>query len=328
MAFLTYEDPATLANAADILLTTLTPSGRTLACSFKPPRLNDRPNRLTLEVRNLDVNCSEHWFERILTGMYIPLRIKLRDPMYNFSDNDSKDIVETLLCSIGHLTSSSFYNDPRSNKLKLTASFLDPANVAKAVEELNKCVDDIGELSVKPTVSVKFNVPIKIVEALRADLENLINQSRLEHRVRLKVPSTGTTSTTYLSLRISADGADAPKPVAKVKFQLEKLLAGTVIMHDAVSLWHSFFTTSAALLYLRQISFANQLYIHRDLRKSQLIFYGGATAGREAAQRVLAAKIAQLEHPTQTIVSVTCAYIYFCVLEYLSWIPWLISCRN
>jgi hypothetical protein len=157
---------------------------------------------------------------------------------------------------------------------------------------------------VKPLVSVKFNVPIKIVEALRADLDKLKKQSRLEHRVQLKVPPSDTTSKTHLSLRISAAGADAPKIVAKIKVELEKLLAGTIVMNDAVPLWHSFFATSAALPYLKGISFANQLYLHRDLRKSQLVFYGGVTTGRDAAQRVLMAKVTQLKHPPQTIASI------------------------
>jgi hypothetical protein len=303
MAFLTYNDLEALAEAADTLLTTLTPSGHSLVCSFKPPLPKDPPNRFTLEVRNLEANCSTSWLENILVGIEAPLKIKLRDPMYELSNDESKETVETLLRSIGPLASSHLYNGPRGSKLNLTASFLDPTNVTKAVEELNKCFDNIGKLSVKPLISLKFNVPIKIVEALRADLDKLKKQSRLEHRVQLKVPPSDTTKT-RLSLRISAAAADAPKLVAKIKVELEKLLAGTIVMNDDLPLWHSFFATSVALPYLKGISVANQLYIHRDLRKSQLVIYGGAATSRGAAQRALMAKLAQLNHPPQTIVSI------------------------
>jgi hypothetical protein len=96
---------------------------------------------------------------------------------------------------------------------------------------------------------------------------------------------------------------DAPKLVATVKIELEKLLAGTVVMVDDAPLWHAFFGTSPALKHLTNISSANYLYVHRDVRKSQLILYGGTATYQEKVTKLLFDRISDLKERRQTWVS-------------------------
>jgi hypothetical protein len=307
-AFLLYNNAAILNDAAAFLLTHRNPSGRPLACNFEPPGPKDRPNRFILKVLSLDLDCTEEWFKDILPGPLPPLNIRFKkqnQPSQVLSDTESKEMVETLLRSIGPIEQLNFYNDPKAHKLNITASFFDPENANKAVEKLHCYVEGFGQLSVKLQASVKLNVQTNIIEAIRADLEQLTKKSREEHRVRLKIPSPNNKDKYNLPLRISADGGDAPKLVAKVKVELEKLLAGTVITNAAVPLWHNFFgqETPSSLLYLKKVSYENRLYIHRDLRISQLVFYGGTATNQGDAQRALVAKVAELNRPHQTIVS-------------------------
>ncbi|KAH8772031.1 hypothetical protein F5882DRAFT_410788 [Hyaloscypha sp. PMI_1271] len=138
-----------------------------------------------------------------------------------------------------------------------------------------------------------------MVMALLPELLKLQRQSSMEHRVRLILPHSEDNGGPVRTLRIEASGTDAPNLVAKVKAQLEKLLAGTDIKHDGAPLWHSFFGSTEALQYLSRLSHTSQLYIHRDARKSQLMLYGGIATIREQVRKILVAKVAALKEPPQ-----------------------------
>ncbi|KAE9369970.1 hypothetical protein N431DRAFT_547244 [Stipitochalara longipes BDJ] len=299
MAYLTFADPAAMNEAAEMLLKTPTPSGRIHSCKFHQPQHNDRLNRFSLEVRNLDLDCGEDWFKDILATNY-PLKVKLKEPVSDTPPDEARGLVEGLLQSIGPVKNCVLSNDPKRITLALSASFDDENNVAKAVKDLNGTEHkDVGPLRLRRVVSVKFNIPTKIFTALLVDLQKLQKQSQLEHRVRLSLPLTNDTNKPSQCLRIAANGGDAPKSVAKVKVELEKLLGGTIITIEDAPLWHSFFGTLPGLMYLTSLSHANRLYIHVDVRKSQLLFYGGTPSRRGDAQRVLLAKVADLNEGHQ-----------------------------
>lgn len=299
-AFLTYSGPAAVHNAAEILLKTCTPSGRNIRCVAQDPSSTECPNHYTLQVRNLDPGCAESWFKDVL-GTHYPLRIKIREPKNEVKLQESKDIVEGLLKSIGPIEHISFSNDPTRATLAITASFLDESDAAEAVRKLSASHENIGKIFVKPFVTIKFNIPAKIFAAIRSEVEHLERKSRIEYGVELKLLATR--DKPHQSIRIQKAAMDAPKLVAAVKIELEKLLAGTVVMVDDAPLWHAFFGTSPALKYLTNISFANYLYVHRDVRKSRLIIYGGTATHQEKVTKLLFDKISDLKVPRQTWVS-------------------------
>jgi hypothetical protein len=304
-AFLTYNDFAALTDAAEILLQTPNPSGRVLKCESLPSTPNDRPNRFKLQVRNLDPGCQEDWFKDVL-GSKFPLKVKIRGLEYNTLPMEAKVTVEGLLKSIGDIEHIQFHSDQARNTLALSASFLDAKNVAKAVAELSTVHADIGMLFVKPWITIKYNIPTRIVTALRPELEQLEHNSRMEHRVRLKLPFPIDTDKSNQSLRISACSSDAGRLVSTVRVELEQLLAVTVIMDADFPLWHPLFATTPALPYLTTILHSHRLYIHRDPRKSQLVFYGGADTTQENARGVLINKVLDLNQPRQIWVSSDC----------------------
>jgi hypothetical protein len=299
MAFLTYNDLDLLHEAGELLLKATTPSGCSLDCVVQRPGRNDRNNRFTLEVRNLEAECGEEWFKNILGTIY-PLKIKIRAPSLGAPPDESREVVQGLLQSFGQLKSCSFHNNPARSTFCLSASFSDPKNAITAVRELNGSHhEDTGRLSVRPSISIKFNVPSRLVMVLLPELYQLQRQSSVEHRVRLILPRSKDNGGPVRTLRIEADGTDAPNLVSKVKAQLEKLLAGTDIKHEGAPLWHSFFGSTDALQYLTRLSHISQLYIHRDARKSQLRLYGGIATIREEVRKILVAKVAELKQPRQ-----------------------------
>jgi len=303
IAFLTYNDLDLLHEASELLLKTTAPSGRNLYCATHRPGRNHRNNRFTLEVRNLEAECGEEWLKNILGTIY-PLKIKIREPLLSATPDEARDVVQGLLQSFGQLKFCSFHNDPAKSTFRLRASFSDPKNAITAVQELNGSHQEgIGRLSIRPSINIKFNVPSRMVMALLPELLKLQRQSSMEHRVRLILPHSEDNGGPVRTLRIEASGTDAPNLVAKVKAQLEKLLAGTDIKHDGAPLWHSFLGSAEALQYLSRLSHTSQLYIHRDARKSQLMLYGGIATIREQVRKILVAKVAALKEPPQIWVS-------------------------
>jgi hypothetical protein len=299
MALLTYNDLDLLHEAGELLLKTTTPSGRNLDCVVRRLGRNNRNNQSTLEVRNLEAECGEEWFKNILGTIY-PLKIKIREPLLSAPPDESREVVQGLLQSFGELKSCSFNNDPARSTFCLSASFSDPKNAITAVQELNGSHhEDIGRLSVRSSINIKFNVPSRMVMVLLPELVELQRQSSMEHRVRLILPGSKDNGGPVRTLRIEANGTDAPNLVAKVKAQLEKLLAGTDIKHDGAPLWHSFFGSTDALLYLSRLSHTSKLYIHRDARKSQLRLYGGIATIREQVRKILVSKVAELKQSPQ-----------------------------
>jgi len=304
MAFLTFADPGARNEAAELLLKTATPSGRILSCKIRQPRLNDSPNRFSLEVRNLDLDCGEEWLEDVLASNCL-LRVKLKEPISDALPNEARGVVEGLLQSIGPINNCVFSDDSKRMKLRLTASFDHETSASKAIKELNGTDhEDIGRLNVQRIISVKFNVPTKIASALFCDFQKLQKQSRVDYRVQLNLPPSINTNKPSQSLRIASTGEDSPKMVAKVKVELEKLLQGTVINGADAPLWHSLFGVSDGLKYLTSVSHANQLYIHVDVRKSLLLFYGGTPLRREDARRALLSKVTDLNEDRQKWVRV------------------------
>ena len=298
MAYLTYADIAAINEAAEIILKTQTPSGRNLICKIRP--YNDRLSRFSLEVRNSDLDCEEKWFEDILTTSY-PLKIKLKEPASDASKDEARGVVEGLLQSIGAFKTCSFSSDPKRFCVTLSAAFDDERDAANAIKELNGTApDDVRSLQSWRVVNIKFNVLTKIVTALLPDLQSLRKKSQQEYRVRLKIHPAKDGSKPTQCLRIASIGTDAPKSVAKIKAELEKLLAGTVIHAADTPLWHAFFGTVPGLLYLTSILQPPHFYIHRDVRKSLLLFYGGSVSRRDHATRALLAKVADLNEERQT----------------------------
>lgn len=148
-----------------------------------------------------------------------------------------------------------------------------------------------NRLKVERCVSIKFNVPNRIAEALRSRLVSLRTDLKKDGQDRLKITDSGG-KRPFVTLRFSDVGEHAINAAVEAKAIIEKLLAGTVITESSVPLWHPWFATSPALSYLVGLSRQYQVYIRGS--KSQLVLYGGKFKDRHDVCQVLKAKCRDL----------------------------------
>ena len=84
--------------------------------------------------------------------------------------------------------------------------------------------------------------------------------------------------------------------MAKAKSELEQLLTGTVVLNDAKgALWDGYFSSNLGFSYLRSLSRPRKLFVHRDLRRRQLVFHGSPELFHETRSAIKSKLFEHLE---------------------------------
>jgi hypothetical protein len=254
----------------------------------------------SVQVANLDARTTEIDIKSMLKEWLIPRKIVLGLPSYSRSELQAAEVVENLLRKKGDLQSFETFSLPSSVKSKAIATFSDSAKAAEAVKALhNTQVRQLNnsKLFVNRVISLKCNILTPIYNALAHEIKELKHNLLQNGHVHLKsYPAVNPRKP--ITLRVSGENS---KLVAEAKSALDRLFAGTIVMHGEVSLWDSFFSMRESLLYLNEISTIYGVYIHRDSRTSQLIIYGGQPQIQIAVQDLLIKKVKSLQEGSSTI---------------------------
>lgn len=303
VAWLQYRNRSNAFRAQTVLNTNPRVLNRKIECTIQYPPPYARGNPIwSIQVGNLDVLTNESHFNRILTGTNRPHKVVLGQPSHSFSEAEAAKAVESLLRSKGDLESFQFHAVPGSVKLKATATFMDRGQAVEAVQSLNSHkIEKLGnsKLFVSHLISVKYSVLDVIYDSISADLGRLRDSIWQSGHVHLKSYASIDIMKSLTTIRLFGEDT---KRVAEAKSALEKLLAGSVMMNGETTVWDPFFATPPALDYLKQKSSDHKLYIHRDVRKSRLLLYGGLANDQEAVTQLLIAKVESLQQLTHTIV--------------------------
>jgi len=303
VAWLQYRNPSTASRAMEALNANPRILSRKIQCSMQyPPPYAKRERIWSVQVGNLDVLTRSSHFNRILTEGDRPHKVVLGQPSHPWPDTEAANIVESILRSKGDLESFQFHAIHGSVKLKATATFMDRSQAVEAVKSLNNNkLEKLGnsKLFVAHLISVKFSVLNVIYDSIGTDLGRLRGDIWQSGHVHLKSYPSLDLVKPLTTIRLFGEDS---KRVAEAKSALEKLLAGSVVMNDETTVWDPFFATAPGLDYLKQTSNDHTLYIHRDIRKSRLLLYGGLANDQMAAQRSIITHLESLQQLTHTIV--------------------------
>jgi hypothetical protein len=271
---------------------------RTPTYSMQP---GGRHLAVTLLVGNLDVATQKRDIYAVLPNSLHPERINFGEPTYPLSDARASENVEALLRTKGGLESFQWHVLPGNSKIKASATFTDRDEAAEAVRSLNNTlVESLGDtkLFVSHVVSVKYNVPNAIIEAINGDIDQLRENIWQSGHVHLKAYPSSDPSKPITAIRVFGEDI---KHVAGAKGAMEKMLAGAVVQDGNSLLWDPYFKTAMFLAYLNELSRKHKLYIHRDARKCRLLIYGGSSASRLEVERLLGTKVRALGQLIHTI---------------------------
>ena len=213
---------------------------------------------------------------------------------WNSSKNlriSSPDVVEGLLQQYGKL--EWFKPQVGNNNSTAYARFTNAESADKSMHALhNTRPDRLGrktKLYVNKIISVRYNLPIKIVDAL-TPFPPEISQD-LQQKPYVQINFLDGPSKYFATIILTAQTLDA---VVYGKSVIEKLLEGSVVKDGEAALWHHYFSSVDALHDLCKLHSVHKVYIHRDNPKQQLLLYGGSTAQQAAVTEALVATIRSL----------------------------------
>ncbi|KAF4628087.1 hypothetical protein G7Y89_g10062 [Cudoniella acicularis] len=285
---------------AKVVLESRAVLGRILTCSLQPGIRFSTSS--TLQVGNLDIRTQKTSFDAILHGSMKPQKITLGDPSYRFPDKQAGEHIKGLLQDKGEIDSFEPHFLPGNPKVKATATFINRDAAALAVRSLNNRAQEAlgnSKLFVNQVISIKCNVLTCIMETVKDEINRLREKAWKDGHVHLKEYPPPQTSNAITAVRVFGDSLEH---VRKAKAELDKILAGTVVMDGALPLWDISFSSPASLHYLNELSRDSKLYIHREAQRGRLLIYGGLPAVRLNVERTLVAKIKALQQLTHTVI--------------------------
>ena len=275
-------------------------SGHMISATLEP-RYQDSgvgvPGIMTVKVLNLDLETTSVMILRHLPEVLKPISIVFGHTSYPASIQEANCKVRSILQTIGPLESWEVDRETSTSHVRATARFRSADDARRAISKFNEVkIPTLGntKLSLRPLVSVLFDVPLNIYSAIGDDIGNLQRMIWDAGRVRLKVYSPWGPAEHQVSLQLQGENAAA---VAKAKGALERILIGEVAMNGDVKIWDSFFATPEGLYLLEQIALPLNAYVHRDMRKRQLSLFGCAGRNRQMENSLLD-KLTQLRANT------------------------------
>jgi len=261
-------------------------SGRSLQCH--DPRFDRRNYLWSFHIHNLDINTSPQDIYRLLADCERPHAVNILEPTHTLSDERSGETVKEILQNQGTL--EYFKCHPcvaGSNSIRATASFTNRETAIRTEEVLNGSkVEALGniKLSVKHQLSVKYNIPHSMGEALKNPLEQ-IQETRPFRLVRLGIYP----MTHFWTIRLFGDEGREGFLI-EAKDAMEKLLSGDVLMKGDQALWDSWLASPEGKTYLKKISTEQKLRIRVDYHNSDLRVFGSTLEIRSRLEEMLAQK--------------------------------------
>ncbi|KAH8594469.1 hypothetical protein B0O99DRAFT_178691 [Bisporella sp. PMI_857] len=308
VAWLHYNSSSSAQQAEDALKRARKILGRNIQCSVQNPtnyrafRRANAPLIWSVQVGNLDADTNASHFRRILRGPLSPSKIVLGPLSYNLSNEQAAKIVEDRLRGIGDLQSFECYPNATGVKAKAMATFLDRLRAGEAVKALtgNK-LPELGNAKIFLThiISVKYNVLSNIYRALEPSIDQMKEEIWYTGHIHLKVYQPSDQNKLYFTIRIF--GEDLRK-AAEAKTKLETLLAGIVVMDGDSPVWDDSFNSPETLVVLKQLSASHQMYLHRDIRRSAILMYGGQPSRQKEVAAILSSRVRAMKWADNTIV--------------------------
>ena len=251
-----------------------------------------------VHVGNLDRDTSVNDLREYLQH-HAPANIELGSSSHGMSKHVIQQRVEASLGRHGKLMDWVVAPQPGVAKVKAYAKFADYHEAAQATKELNGSRIDSRStdvLRVQHVVSVKLPVSQRVLVAIRAQLDELARTSQSTSHVTIKVYDNPWKS--HTQIRVSGS---EKMSVARVKMQVEALLAGHVVQDGTQPLTQSFFFQAAAFPFIDEVMKTHSVVILLDRRKMILRMYGDAESVK-AAQNALLTKATEINSLTKEVI--------------------------
>lgn len=278
-------------------------AGRKVQATLQVPehRFGHQKHSITsVQMGNLSASVLQSTIQRHIPDHLTPIDVIMGKPSYTTSLHEVGVCVKALLDEVGPLETWEPNSTTSATQVKAIARFRAEEDARKAVTQLSgQKMPQLAnsKLFVSPLISVKFNVPTSMYNAIPRQLSDLKSQIWDAGHVHIKTYPPLEPMQKLITLRLYGEDV---KAVAKAKSAFEKIMAGDVAMNGGIGMWDDYFTSSGALTYLNVLSRTYGAYIHRDTRKHRLALYGPVES-KKKVQSALIEKLESLREATHYI---------------------------
>jgi hypothetical protein len=251
-----------------------------------------------VRVGNLDAETSVEELRRYL-NQHAPANIEMHPSSHELSGTGLQGRVKTKLESHGNLLEWVVSTQPPGAKVKALARFTHHNEAAQAAKELEGWRIDPHSndvLHVQHVISVKLPVSQRVLAAIRPQLDVIAHNPQSANFVRVKAYDNP--SKAYTQIRVSGTEKTS---VARVKFEVETLLAGYIVRDGSQPLTHPFFFQATAALILDDLMKKHGVVIVCDRSRNNLRAYGNAQ-GIEDAQEALQTMVTEPNYQTKEVI--------------------------
>ncbi|KAF1847150.1 uncharacterized protein K460DRAFT_363256 [Cucurbitaria berberidis CBS 394.84] len=263
------------------------------------PTVELAQNPRWINVGNLDVRTSVDDLEQHFNRFPTPLEIGIGQRSHGMSSGVIQQRVKSSLEKCGHVLEWSVTHQPTGAKVKAYAKFSTEYEAVQAVKQLDSSSIDSrsnDRLHVQHVISVKLPVSLRVLGAVQSQLNALAESARSTHYVSVKAYD----NPLKLYTQVRVTGSDKIT-VARVKIQVEELLAGNIATDGTQPLTNSYFFHASSTAFLDHVMEFHGVLIVRDRRKMALRVYGEATHVR-AAQDALREKAAEVKSEVKEVI--------------------------
>ncbi|KAF2252299.1 hypothetical protein BU26DRAFT_452517 [Trematosphaeria pertusa] len=258
-----------------------------------------QPRSSWVTVGNLNPATGKKALTEFLPTAQPSYRVNMGQLSHEYSAERLEFTVKSSLEQRGTLAEWTATPQSNGSKVKAIAKFADPEAARKAVQELNDTLIDPSskdKLKAQHLVAVKLSVSQRVLQAIKPQLDALVEEARVLHFVSIKIYDNPEKA--YTQIRVSGQDREA---VARVKSSVERTLAGRIAGDGSVRISHSFFFQEASTAFLAEVMRSHGVTIVSDRRKLLLRLYGD-TLKVLAAEQALTEKLSSLETQSKVVV--------------------------
>lgn len=251
----------------------------------------------SVKIGNLDIHTTVDDLKRYFKQG--PSEITLGPKSHSMSSLGIQRHVKATLGKCGHVIEWSTTVQPGGVKVKAYAKFSSPQEAIEAVKQLNGSAvepESNDKLYIQRVFSIKLPVSRTVLSVIKPQLDALAEAARIAHYVTVKAYDNPLQA--YTQIRVS--GSDKAS-VARVRIQVEKLLAGIVATDGVHHLNHAFLFQASSTSLLNQVMDMYGIAVVRDRKRMLLRLYGEETS-IHAAQNNLLERITEINDRTSNII--------------------------
>jgi hypothetical protein len=249
----------------------------------QPPRHHAKGKAIwSVQLSNVAAGLTNEQIQEHLKGV-VPDKIVMGRPTSDGVEEKPEQFVQGLLSqSSRKLRSVELEKTASGSRTKAFARF-ERASDVRAVLAYNGV--DFPEIGSKLYIEQIAAARVPVAAELYAVIKGNVQKLQADDKDGVRISTHHRPCSKIVDLRIYGPKLET---VARVKAQLAHMLIGKVVLNDGgTALWHEFFSTDEGVSALRSVSRLGEVFLYRDMRKLQLIFFGTPSLFRGVRRAVI-----------------------------------------